>query len=164
MRKTNHFFVANEMYDKQKYRAKTHNYKKVEYSRQEFLEWLYRDDTYTKLFNVWVESGNDKYLKPSIDRLDATKGYALDNIQVITWGENDQKGKHENLTVKVVMQFDLNGNFIKEWSSAVEVCRELAPQVKNPHKSKIYDVLNKKKSCLTFHGYKFTYKEEHPHA
>lgn len=156
-RKNDHLFVAKEMFNKQKHRAKTHAYKTVEYTREEFLAWLYTTD-YEELFADWVKGGNIKDMKPSIDRIDPTKGYDLTNIQLALWKENNSKGRFENSTVKPVLMFK-DGELVKEYPSAVAACIEIAPNIKNPHKSHIYDHLSRKKHYNTFHGYTFQYKE-----
>jgi len=157
-RKTDSLFVAKEIFDKQRTRAKTHNYKTVEYTREEFLYWLFSTH-YEELFESWVLSGNKKELKPSVDMIDASKGYSLCNVQVMTWAENNAKGKNENPTTKAVLQFTKDGEFIREWDSAISASRALAPHLKHHNKSKIYNVLNGHKHYNTFHGYRFQYKE-----
>ena len=68
---------------------------KPEYSREE-LTGRYLDDYEFKiLYNNWVESGFDKNLKPSFDRINPLKGYTFDNLQVITWQQNNEKGRIE---------------------------------------------------------------------
>ena len=153
--------IFKRMYSKQKARAKTHSYKTVEYSQQDFIAWGLNQPNVYELFNTWIKSGHKKRLKPSVDRIDAARGYSFDNIQLLTWEENDIKGKHENSTVKAVLQFTKDGEFIAEWSSAVEASKAIAPHLKNHNKSKIYMVLNNKPNYNTFYGYKFTYKEAH---
>jgi len=156
-RKTDHLFVAKELYDKQIARAKTHDYKEVMYSREEFLCWLYAKPYY-ELFESWVLSGDKKNLKPSVDRIDATRGYSIDNIQLMTWEQNNEKGRNENSTTKAVLMFK-DGVFIREFASAIEASKAVAPNLKNHNKSHIYDNLNGKKYYNTFHGYTFQYKE-----
>lgn len=43
------------------------------------------------LFKAWVESGWDRNRAPSIDRIDSSKGYTIDNVQWLTTHENTIK-------------------------------------------------------------------------
>jgi hypothetical protein len=57
---------------------------------------------------------------PTIDRKDKNKNYIFDNCQFIENAENSCKDKR-----KIVLQYDLQGNFIKEWISVREAERNL---------------------------------------
>ena len=58
--------------------------------------------------------------KPSIDRIDNNGHYTYNNCRFIELGENASRNKR-----KPILQFDLNGNFIKEWNSIREASRVL---------------------------------------
>ena len=111
------------------------------------------------LYNEWVTSGYDKYAKPSLDRIDDYKGYSFDNIQLMTWGENDTKGSLDvrnginNKHSKAVLQYDLNGNFIKEYYSMAQAERETGVSHSN-----ISNVCQHKRYLITSGGYKWEYK------
>jgi hypothetical protein len=70
---------------------------KPSYTKKELKTWLYSQGTFKELFDAWVSSGYDKCKKPSVDRIDDYKGYSLDNIQLMTWGENKLKGERDRL-------------------------------------------------------------------
>lgn len=61
-------------------------------SREEFYAFSQQDLMFHLLFDAWVESGYDRKLTPSVDRLDTAKGYVLGNIQWLTHSENSRKG------------------------------------------------------------------------
>jgi hypothetical protein len=48
-------------------------------------------NNFYELYNNWIDSGYKKSDKPSVDRIDDYKGYSFDNIQLMTWKENNKK-------------------------------------------------------------------------
>lgn len=74
-------------------RSKLRGHDSPSFTLCEFREWLYDKDEFNSLYKTWVESKYYRFLKPSIDRIDDSKGYSFDNMQVVTWQENDDKGK-----------------------------------------------------------------------
>lgn len=69
---------------------------------------------------IWDRDKANLMKIPSIDRIDSNKNYELSNCQFIEKSINSKKDKF-----KPVLQYDLQGNFIKEWQSATEVNRVL---------------------------------------
>lgn len=48
------------------------------------------------LFDIWVDSGYNHWLRPSFDRLDDSKGYSFDNFNKwMTWKENKEKSESQ---------------------------------------------------------------------
>ena len=84
--------------------------------------------------------------KPCIDHIDGdrTNNHA-DNLRWVTAKENSNnynapntyKGKKINKGGKAVLQYDLEGNFIKEWVTTMEIQRQL-----NYHRSNISNCCN----------------------
>lgn len=60
--------------------------------KEDFYQWSLSDPTYNELFDEWVKSGYSKKLSPSIDRLDTSMGYTLNNIRWVTHSENSRLG------------------------------------------------------------------------
>jgi hypothetical protein len=54
--------------------------------------------------------------KPTIDRINADKNYVLENCQFLEKSKNSAKDK-----CKKILQYSLDGKFIKEWNSLTEV-------------------------------------------
>jgi hypothetical protein len=61
-------------------------------SKEEFYEWFKNNKDKDELFRKYEESGFDRKLAPSVDRIDSSKGYELDNIRLITHSENSRLG------------------------------------------------------------------------
>jgi len=79
--------VIRVIYKTQKRNQKLRSHGELPYTKNELSAWLYSNG-FKEIYESWKESGFTKDLKPSVDRIDSLKGYSLDNIQLITWGEN----------------------------------------------------------------------------
>lgn len=72
-------------------RLKSHLYLDKELlNKEEFYNFSLNNSVFNDLFNRWEESKYDRKLTPSIDRIDSTKGYVLDNIRWLTHSENSK--------------------------------------------------------------------------
>lgn len=60
--------------------------------RENFYEWSLSCKDFDCLYNEWVSSGFNRKLSPSIDRIDTSKGYTLDNMRWVTHSENSRSG------------------------------------------------------------------------
>jgi len=58
------------------------------YSLNELRDWLFSQDEFHKIYDEWVESGYDRWKRPSCDRLDDYKPYSLDNMRIVSWRDN----------------------------------------------------------------------------
>ena len=142
--------VLNTIYRNQLLRQKRFGIN-VNYKYEEFKNKYLNDGKYLKLYNQWVASGYSKDLKPSFDRIDNKKDYSFDNLQIITWEENNDKGRKE--CSKKVKQYNLDGNYIKTYNSIIEASKELGI-----YKSNISKVCKRK--MKTTGGYIWEYDEE----
>ena len=61
---------------------------------QDFYNWTIKSEAFHKLYILWQLRDHPLKLSPSIDRIDGSKGYTLDNMQWITQSEN--AGKSDN--------------------------------------------------------------------
>ena len=62
---------------------------------------------------------------PQVDHIDGNKMHNfLNNLQWITNRDNVRKGRN-----KPILQYDLDGNFIREWSSAMDVGKEVRTNI-----------------------------------
>ena len=94
---------------------------------------------------------------PMINHIDGNKqNNSLNNLEWCTYSHNNSEAYRLGLnlgTSKKVLQFDKNGNFIKEWNSTRQAEKGL-----NICNGKISDIcLGKRKSAK---GFVFKYKEE----
>jgi len=119
--------ITLEEYPKRMYNNQRQNSKKrgrpyPNYSYEEFKEYLFKETNYKELYKAYEESGFDKYLAPSTDRKNPLGNYTFDNIQIITWQDNNRKGADEaHLTTKPnkVIHYQLNGE-VRVYDSIIE--------------------------------------------
>jgi hypothetical protein len=75
-------------------RARTMGYAEAFYKglpilpRLKFYTWALTETPFMELFAAYRASGWEYRLSPSVDRIDSTKGYTLDNIRFLTLSEN----------------------------------------------------------------------------
>ena len=83
---------------------------------------------------------------PQVDHIDNDKTHNyLNNLQWITLRDNCRKSKN-----KPILQYDLDGNFVREWSSATDVSKEAQENICQCLKGK----------RKTAYGFIWKYKED----
>jgi len=86
------------------------------YTLNELREWCLSQRKFHTLWRNWKKVGYPKALKPSIDRLDNSRGYSFDNIQIVTARENlvnSVIGRNKKFTFGLkVNQLDADGNVL----------------------------------------------------
>lgn len=94
-----------------------------EYTLEELTQWCLAQEIFHKLYKDWADSGYNKYLAPSINRIDNSMGYNFNNIEIMTWKENDVLG-HEHCKLGLIYsgnknieveQYTLDGEYIREY-------------------------------------------------
>ena len=109
------------------------------FSKEELWDWIDKRK-FNKLFNNWLKSNCEKNLVPSINRLNDYKSYTLDNIELITWEENNKLGSKsvktqelvhsklggiaKKIFSKPVVKSDLNNKVLAIYPSAREAARQ----------------------------------------
>ena len=121
------------IYSHQKKSNRIRGHGLISYSLKEFIDRFLFDKDYNDLFDKWKKSNYEKLKTPSFDRKDDFKGYSFDNIQIMTWEENTNKGHLDRLlglgtqgeaNCKAVLQFSQDGTFIAEYYSIMEAERQ----------------------------------------
>jgi hypothetical protein len=60
--------------------------------REHFYKWASDSEVFHSLFDAWESQGYPRTLCPSVDRVDSSKGYELDNMEWVTHSENSRRG------------------------------------------------------------------------
>ena len=69
---------------------------------------------------LWFRYKAYLMIKPSIDRINNNGNYTYENCRFIELGENVRRSNN-----KIVLQLDLQHNFIKEWDTPLSVTKKL---------------------------------------
>ena len=104
--------------------SKRRNNENPTYTKEDLLNFAVISIEFNLLYNDWVNSRYNKLLAPTFDRKNDYDGYSFSNFNKwMTWGDNKRKGHNDrknginNKISKSVLQYDLNGCFIKEYYS-----------------------------------------------
>lgn len=112
-------FLRN-VYNCQKSSSKVRGHNPPEYSFIELSDWVKSQSNFEKLWTNWVNSGYQKLMRPSVDRINDSIGYKFNNIQLMTWEENRNKAPTGK---KPVRQIDNNNIVINIFESASQAQR-----------------------------------------
>ena len=75
----------------QKKKAHLYNGKEL-LDKNYFYEWSLNSKEFHLLFDEWERSGYDRKLCPSVDRIDSSRGYIIENMEWVTHSENSRRG------------------------------------------------------------------------
>lgn len=85
-----------------------------------------------EILQLWLRDCAYEMKQPSLDRINSDEDYTLQNCRFIEWEENSKLGAIKSRSMcklsnhhsfglrKSILQYDLQGNFIKEWNSVSE--------------------------------------------
>ncbi len=117
------------IYNTQLQKSKKRKHKPPEYNSKELTEATLAMPLFHTLYETWVDSGYDTLLKPSYDRENDYIGYTKDNIELKTWGENNEKGYKDrrnginNKVSKEVIQLTLDDEIVNTFVSTHSASR-----------------------------------------
>lgn len=74
-------------------RTKAHLYSgKNLLGREVFYTWALEDPGFQNLYAAWESAEFPRKLSPSVDRIDSSRGYELENMEWVTHSENSRRG------------------------------------------------------------------------
>lgn len=138
-RRTKAGLIAN-IYGNQRLSSRQRNHPMPDYDLEELRAWAYKHQNFENIYQAWVSSGFEKTKIPSCDRIDDYKPYTLDNLQIVTWAENndryreDKKAGINRKGYKAILQMTNEGKIITEHYSAMQASRVTG--IDNSHISK----------------------------
>lgn len=98
--------------------SKRRNHPKPTYTKAWLQNFILTQPHFEKLYRIWVNSNYARNTVPSIDRLDDNAPYSENNIQLLSWEQNNEKGKTcylEGKLGKKVTQYSLDERPIKDY-------------------------------------------------
>ena len=75
----------------QKLKAHLYDGKEI-LTRDEFYEWTLASKTFHELWAAWEAGDHPRRLTPSVDRIDSSLGYAIENMEWVPFHENCRRG------------------------------------------------------------------------
>ena len=107
------------------------------FTKEEFRKWALENGIKDLLDN-WKKSNFDKWIAPSVNRLDDYKSYTFDNMELITWRDNLKKWHSSKkikdntfiaeisrrLLSKKVVKLSTDGEILETYPSAWEAGRQ----------------------------------------
>ena len=123
--------LINYIYHNQRLISKNKGVEPPAYTKQELSDWFYAQPNFEELYTNWGQGGYTKDTKPSVDRLDDSIGYNLNNIRLVSFRENVEKQydkirSGEKVTIhKKVNQYDLEGKYLNTYISMAEAKRAI---------------------------------------
>lgn len=76
------------MYTNQIVHSKSRGHPRPQYTSSQFREWVLSNPQYEVLYTKYKDSGYDKNLVPSVDRIDPKLPYTFDNIELVSFADN----------------------------------------------------------------------------
>lgn len=110
--------LIKSIYKRQRHASSKRGHPQPSYTFDELYEWLSQDFIFNLLYDNWCNTVYEKDMIPSIDRMDDSKPYTFENIQVMTWAENDFKGRMS--CRKSVVQLTLDGELVASYKTIKE--------------------------------------------
>ena len=119
---------ANAVYVNQINNSKRRGHTPPSYSKKELLDWAFSNNLESLLHN-WESNDFDPLLRPSVDRINESYGYTLNNIRLVTWQQNHERNSQEVLEGKPTprtrrcRKLSLDGQVLAEYPSVSEAAR-----------------------------------------
>ena len=117
------------VYQNQRQSSRRRKHPMPDYTLNELIEWLKLQPNLTALWQGYQFSNHHRNFAPSLDRLDDSKPYTLNNLRLITAHENIKKAakhmregllNHGETRAKPIQQLTLDGQLVATYQSSHE--------------------------------------------
>lgn len=61
-------------------------------NKEDFYDWAFTSITFHRLWKYWEESGFERRLTPSVDRVNSKLGYSIENMEWVQFHVNCSRG------------------------------------------------------------------------
>jgi len=141
--------VLRQMYHSQVKSSKKRGHKPPEYTKEELVSKYVNNSEFLTLFSAWKNSGWNRNLVPSLDRIDESMGYSFSNTQLTTLEKNLlRQWEASRIAVQCI---DELGN-LKTFPSQVEASTFIYKD-----KMKYYKIVKSIKEGIFVEGFKWSY-------
>ncbi len=94
--------LTSAIYGQQRSKSKKRNHLLPSYDLIQFRNWIYSQSNFETLYNNWMGNGYKRNLRPSVDRIKDDLPYSINNIQLMTWKDNNDKGHNDMKSGKLL--------------------------------------------------------------
>ena len=122
--------LVSKIYGAQILSSKRRGHNAPTYTKKELKHWLFSQKKFHVLYDNYQRLDYQKDYLPSVDRKDDYIGYTMDNIQLMTWKENNEKNTRDikaginNKLSKGVIQLTKDLEFVSLYYSVHQASRE----------------------------------------
>ncbi len=113
--------VISKIYTTQRTSSKKRGHPMPTYTAEELKNFILSHECFMPMYNGWIDSGFQSKMKPSIDRKKDDKPYTINNIMLVTWGQNDSKAHLHSIQGKLITGKERRGVF-KVLKDGTTVC------------------------------------------
>jgi len=94
--------LVTAIYSQQRRNSRKRNHPNPTYTNKQLYEWIVLQPNFNTTYNNWVNSNYETNLRPSCDRIKSILPYTLNNLQLVTWEENNNNAKEERKKGKLI--------------------------------------------------------------
>lgn len=129
--KSDPFRFFRKIYATQKSSSIKRGHPAPPYTLEDLIAWADSQPHLPGIWQAYQDANQPRNLAPSIDRIDSNLPYTIDNLELVTWEENDLRGNRDiKLGVKItqhkaVSAFNLNGSLHKTYISLHQAARDV---------------------------------------